>query len=211
MKPSVYRKQWIELRGSAAPDSDDLGRLSRRIALSFLDHYIQRDFYEPDYINLLCEMATFSAEAEISNAASAALFEIIVESLCDDFEDFRLEAYVRVMSQVISYCRKLPAGEKLNRSLDKYGVASFDKLFDRALKLHTKKFSYDVNKPIERAVIMSRVTIGADVAITSVIIQRLLQVWPDAEVVLVANPKLKGIFGGNPQIRLRDLNYSRRG
>lgn len=211
MKPSVYQKQWIELRSIAATDSRDLMHLSRRIALSFLDHYIQRDFYQPEYIDLLCEMATFFAETETNNVASAALFEIIVEGLCDDFEDFRLEAYVRVMSQVISYCRKLPPGEKLNRSLNKYGVTSFEKLFDRAIKLHTRKFSCHTDKPVERAIILSRVTIGADVAITSVIIQRLLQIWPDAEIVLVANPKLRGIFGGNPQIRIRELNYSRRG
>ncbi|MHC4186401.1 MAG: hypothetical protein ACYSR4_10820 [Planctomycetota bacterium] len=115
------------------------------------------------------------------------------------------------MSQVISYCRKLPAGRKLNRCLDDYGVTSFEKLFDRALKLHTQQFSYDPDKPVERAVLLSRVTIGADVAITSVIIQRLLQVWPDADIVIIGSTKLKGIFGGNPQIRLRELNYSRRG
>jgi len=211
MKPSVYRKQWIELRRADAPGADDLSHLSRRIALSFLDHYIQRDFYEPDYIDLLCEMATSFTEADLNNIASSALFEIIVERLCDDFEDFRLEAYVRVMSQVISYCRKLPAGEKLNRCLNAYEVTSFEKLFERALKLHTQQFSCDADKPIERVVLLSRVTIGADVAITSVIIQRLLQIWPDAQIVIIGSAKLKGIFGGNPQIRLRELNYSRRG
>ncbi|MHC4154249.1 MAG: glycosyltransferase family 9 protein [Planctomycetota bacterium] len=211
MKPSVYRKEWIELRQAAAPSADDLSHLSRRIAFSFLDHYIQRDFYEPDYIDLLCEMATSFTESDLNNIASSALFEIIVERLCDDFEDFRLEAYARVMSQVISYCRKLPAGEKLNRCLDDYGVTSFEKLFDRALKLHTQQFSYNTDKPVERAVLLSRVTIGADVAITSVIVQRLLELWPGAEIVIIASAKLKGIFGGNPQIRLRELNYSRRG
>ncbi|MHC4186402.1 MAG: hypothetical protein ACYSR4_10825 [Planctomycetota bacterium] len=58
MKPSVYRKQWIDLRQAAAPGADKISHLSRRIAFSFLDHYIQRDFYEPDYIDLLCEMAS---------------------------------------------------------------------------------------------------------------------------------------------------------
>jgi hypothetical protein len=161
MKPSVYRKQWIELRQAGALHADDLSHLAHRIAFSFLDHYIQRDFYEPEYIDLLCEMATFFTEADLRNIASSALFEIIVERLCDDFEDFRLEAYTRVMSQVISYCRRLPAGEKLNSCLDAYEVTSFEKLFERALKLHTQQFAYEANKPVERTVLLSRVTIGA--------------------------------------------------
>ena len=28
---------------------------------------------------------------------------------------------------------------------------------------------------------------------------RLLEIWPDTEIVLVANPKLRGIFGGEPK------------
>ncbi len=211
MKSSAYRKKWIELHNCAALDKDDLSRLSRQIAFSFLDRYIQRDSYGNNYINLLCEMATSFTDANLNDMASSALFEIIVERLCDNFEDFPLETYIRIMSQVISYCRKLPEGEKLNRCLKAYGVTSFRRLFNRALTIHTQQYSYDVGRPLQRAILLSRVTIGADVAITSVIIQRLLQLYPNLEIVVVGSPKLKGIFGGNSRIRLRHLTYSRRG
>ena len=65
---------------------------------------------EREYIDLLCQMATFHTKADLSNIASAALFEIIVEKLCDDFEDLPVEVYSRVMCQVISFCRSVPAG-----------------------------------------------------------------------------------------------------
>ena len=54
-------------------------------------------------------------------------------------------------------------------------------------------------------------TIGADVAILSVMIQRLRRLFPEADMVVVGNRKLEGLFGGNPDVRIRELSYARRG
>ena len=56
-----------------------------------------------------------------------------------------------------------------------------------------------------------RVTIGADVAITSIIIQRLADLFPDAELVLIGGSKLDEIYGGNSRIRLQTVDYNRQG
>ena len=40
-------------------------------------------------------------------------------------------------------------------------------------------------------------TIGADVAVTSIIIQRLAELYPKAELVLIGGGKLDEIYGGN--------------
>ena len=57
----------------------------------------------------------FLADRELSRAVSSAFFSVIVEELCDDYEEFQFEVYNRVMSQVISYCRNIPAGKKIDR------------------------------------------------------------------------------------------------
>ena len=38
---------------------------------------------------------------------------------------------------------------------------------------------------IKKILLLSRVTIGADVAVTSIIIQRLAELYPKAEMVLI--------------------------
>jgi ADP-heptose:LPS heptosyltransferase len=67
------------------------------------------------------------------------------------------------------------------------------------------------NQNIKKILLLSRVTIGADVAITSIIIQRLAKFFPAAELVLIGGSKLDEIFGGNSKIKLRRIAYSRDG
>lgn len=210
MDPSIYRNRWHKLRDGKT-DPEELHHLSRQAAFSFIDKYFQNGTYVGDYIDLLCEMATFHAREELNNIASAALFEVVVEKFCDDFEDLPVEVYSRVMSQVVSYCRTVPAGRGLDDRLTDFGVTSFDQLFQRAVATHTRQYRYDASKPPRRVILLSRVTIGADVAILSVMVQRLRWLFPEADFVVVGNRKLQGLLGGSPDIRIRELSYARRG
>jgi ADP-heptose:LPS heptosyltransferase len=210
MEPSVYREKWLALKG-ASPSPDELSQLARQIAYSFIDRYYQNGLYGEQYIELLCEMATSFTDAELNNRASSALFGIIVEELCDDYEEMPVETYSRVMSQVISYCRKLPEGASLDGRLADFGISSFDELYHRANLVHSRKYIYSAGKPPAKIILLSRVTIGADVAILSVMIQRLMKIFPDAEIVVIGDAKLEGIFAGHPGIRVRRLSYARCG
>lgn len=210
MEPTVYRQKWHKLRESKV-DLNAMHQLSRSIAFSFIDRYFQRSHYEPAYIDLLCEMATAYSNPECNNVASAALFGLVVEKLCDDFEELPVELYSRVMCQVISFCRATPSGSALDETLADFDIASFDHLYQRAVATHTTQYSRDVTKRPNRVILLSRVTIGADVAILSVMIQRLRKLFPEAEIVIVGNRKLAGLFESAPNVRLRELGYARRG
>jgi ADP-heptose:LPS heptosyltransferase len=210
MDPSIYRKKWDKLRTGKA-DPEELYRLARQIAFSFIDRHFQGGLYVGDYIDLLCEMATFHAKAELNNIASSALFEVVVEKLCDDFEDLPVEAYSRVMCQVISYCRTVPAGRNLDARLADFGLQSFGPLYERAVALHGRQCVHDKTRPPRRVILLSRVTLGADVAILSVMIQRLHRLFPEADLVVLGHRKLHGLFGGNRDVRLQELDYARRG
>jgi ADP-heptose:LPS heptosyltransferase len=59
--------------------------------------------------------------------------------------------------------------------------------------------------------VLSRVTIGADILLSSVALQRLHQKYPQAELVLLGDGKLQGLFGGLPMVRVRPISYARRG
>jgi ADP-heptose:LPS heptosyltransferase len=210
MDPSIYRKRWQKLRDGKAA-ADELQQLARQIAFSFVDKHFQSGTYVADYIELLCEMATSYAKDDLNGIASSALFEVVVEKLCDDFEDLPVEVYSRVMCQVISYCRTVPAGKSLDARLTGFGIASVDQLHQRAVSIHSRPCHYDKTRPPRRIMLLSRVTIGADVAILSVMIQRLRRLFPEADLVVIGNRKLQGLFGGNPDIRIRELSYARRG
>lgn len=209
MEPSVYRDKWLGLKQNPRPD--ELSRLSRQVAFSFIDRYYQNGSFEPEYIDLLCEMATSFSDMRLNNTAASALFEIIVEELCDDYEEMPVETYSRVMSQVITYCRSISAGKTLDKRLTDFGISSFEEINHRSNFIHSRQYKYDIEKPPEKIILLSRVTIGADVAILSVIIQRLAKIFPRAEIVIIGSDKLTGIFGGNSGIRIHPLNYARRG
>jgi len=60
-------------------------------------------------------------------------------------------------------------------------------------------------------VVLSRVTLGADVAITSRIIERLKREFPDAEIVLVGGRKVTELFGGDARLTFKEIAYRRAG
>jgi hypothetical protein len=210
MKSHSYRDKWSALIKQNC-DPDQLKRLSRQVAYSFLDHYLKDCRYEKEYIDLLCEMTTFSEDPQLNNAGAHALFGIIVETLCDDFEELQTATYNRVMTQVISYCRNIPAGKELDLTLKEFRIYSSKDLLERVTKIRANCNSLSPQKHLKKIILLSRVTIGADVAITSVIVQRLSKIFPEAEIVLIGQSKLEEVYGGNPRIKIRKVPYSKRG
>jgi ADP-heptose:LPS heptosyltransferase len=196
-------------RGPVTPE--ELERLSCQIANSFLDYYLKDCRYEEEYIDLLCEMTTFSSNPELINPGTHALFSTIVERLCDDFEELQTETYNRVMTQIISKCRDIPGGKEFDSRLKEFGIHSSEDLINRIRKVRSNGASLSCKKSIKKVLILSRVTIGADIAVTSVIIQRLHHTFPDAQVVLIGSSKLKEVYGGNPRITISEVPYSRKG
>ena len=209
MKLSFYREKWSVVKTAA--DREEVRRLSRQIAHSFMDAYLKDCHYEDDYIDLLCEMTTFSEDNNLTGMAAQALFSIIIESLCDDFEDLQTETYNRVMAQLIAYCRTLPSGNDLDRCLNDFEIFNRHDLLNRVKTIRRDGKQLDRQKDIKKFLLLSRVTIGADVAITSIIIQRLAALFPEAEMVLIGGSKLDEIYGGNPRIRFQTVDYNRKG
>ncbi len=210
MTSSFYRKKWSKIKAHIV-DPEKIKRLSRQVAHSFMDSYLKNCHYEEDYIDLLCEMTTISQDPGLNGVAAQSLFSIIIESLCDDFEELQTETYNRVMAQVITFCRRLSAGKELDRSLNDFRVYSRMDLLERIKTIRLEAKSLSQHRDIKKILLLSRVTIGADVAVTSIIIQRLAELYPKAEMVLIGGGKLDEIYGGNPRIRLQKVEYERNG
>ena len=210
MKSTFYRNKWSHIKANIV-DPEEIKRLSRQVAHSFMDSYLKDCHYEEDYIDLLCEMTTISRDPGLNSIASRALFSIIIESLCDEFEELQTETYNRVMTQVVSFCRKLSAGKELDRSLNNFRIYSRKDQLERIKTIRMEARSLSRHRDITKILLLSRVTIGADVAVTSIIIQRLAELYPKAEMVLIGGGKLDELYGGIPRIRFQKAEYERNG
>lgn len=210
MRPAYYQDKWMHLKESS--DAFAIESLVQRVAFSFIERYFYSDEYNADYIELLCDMATHFEDEELNQLAARALFGIVIERLCDDFEELQTETYNRLICQIISFLRQLPDGKALHRELNSFGLESEQQLYQR---IESIRLSPDepVQKPIKPAkvLILSRVTIGADVAITSVICQRVAHLFPNAEIVVFGNAKLSQVFSVESGVKVHEIHYSRRG
>jgi ADP-heptose:LPS heptosyltransferase len=209
MDPVQYKIQYQSLlqRGDEAAWM----RLARQTAFSFIDHCYYSDRYEPEYIELLCGMAMGLPDPAVNHVGTSVLFGIVIEELCDDYEDFQFETYSRVMAQVIDYCRRLPQGRLLDEHLTGFGLNHSEALLERIRRIHDASSIWKVQRTVEKIILLSRITLGADVAIVSVMVQRLLQAYPHADVLILGEKKLAELFAGHQRVRVHPVAYPRHG
>lgn len=119
---------------------------------------------------------------------------MIVELLADLFEPSLCDVYARLFSYVIS--RALPA----------YPA---DDLLQRYRKVrNVRRFP---GGEVKRVFVLSRVTLGADVAVTSVVLAAAKERFPEAEICLIAPQKNVELFAADDRIGSIPVVYGRSG
>ena len=161
---------------------------------------------------------TASSDQSIARAGLTALFPGLIEWLNDSFTPESAFYYNQVFSQIIETCRHLPEGIELDLWLRRFDLLDRQSLlarFDRLGKTMDREQPARIDPGrLRRVLFLSRVTIGADVAVTSVLIDGLRCSLPDpnqVEIVLIGPRKLEELFGGDPRIRIREVSYDRGG
>ena len=117
-----------------------------------------------------------------------AFLSIVVERLGDLFEPRLCETYDRLFTEVI--LRVAP------------------EMAPRLRKLNGRAVPPD---SASRVYVLSRVTLGADVAVTSVMLDAAKRRYPNAEVVFVGPRKSYELFEADPRIRHLPAPYARSG
>jgi hypothetical protein len=117
-----------------------------------------------------------------------AFLSIVVERLGDLFEPRLCETYNRLFKQVI--LRVAP---------------------ELAPRLRKSKEPSVAPDSADRIYVLSRVTLGADVAVTSVMLDAAKRRYPNAEIVFVGPPKSYELFEADPRIKLLPAPYARSG
>ncbi|MGA1368887.1 MAG: glycosyltransferase family 9 protein, partial [Blastocatellia bacterium] len=152
------------------------------------------------------------ANREIAEAVTSLLFREGIERINDSFVPSAEEVYRRLFSQVVHYWSRRPEGRFIAKGLPFFALADEQQLVDR----HRALASCPVPTATERAAVrkilfLSRVTVGADVAITSVLMDGVRHALPGAERVLLGAERLRELYGGEAGLRIRSIDYPRGG
>ena len=120
-----------------------------------------------------------------SEEGTRALFQVLIEPLGDRFELKLVDYYIDIFSHVIA--RTIP-GENADRLRARYQrVRASDRFAWRNPK---------------RVYVLSRVTLGADIAITSQCLSAAALRFPDAEIFFVGSPRNFELFAGDRRFQL---------
>lgn len=130
--------------------------------------------------------------ALVDEPCARALFGILVEGLGDRFEPTLCDAYANLFSQAI-----VSAGTEGHNSATL--VARY-----RRIRL-TRRAAWEPR----RVLVLSRVTLGADVAVTSVLLAAAKQAFSRAEIVFAGPRKNFELFAADPRLTHAAVNYRR--
>ncbi|MEK7485472.1 MAG: glycosyltransferase family 9 protein [Planctomycetota bacterium] len=176
---------------------------------SFLGLFFAQRRYLNEAIQTLTFLLIHPSEV-IQNEAIKGVFQLLVERLNDSFNPDYGPLYDHLFGEIVDFCRHQPSGKELDESLKKFHLFSASDLFFRKESLKNV-YPLSPNEQLKKIILLSRVTLGADVAITSIIFERLKRRYPQAEIVFLASSKADELFGGDPRIRIVELNYQRKG
>ena len=170
--------------------------------------------------------------------AAAALFGGVVEPFCDGFTARGARACEAVLAQVIDLARHAPGARALDAALRDEGIGGEADLLARA-RWGTGGLPQSEPSPslgsaptpgptppapparrapwalpseprrVRRLIVLSRVTLGADLAVNGVLLPALMGRFPDAEAVLLG-PEVARPFAEGLGARIRPVEYGRR-
>ena len=147
----------------------------------------------------------FSADEPVASAATSAIFLDIVEPWSDRFSPAHCDAYVAFMSEVM-YASGSPVAAELARQ----GLQGPAELARRYSSIRTAGRPDPLDpERVTTAVVLSRVTLGADVAVTSAVIRAVLRAFPRTSVTFLAPRKNLALLAGDERIDGREVSYGR--
>ncbi len=135
----------------------------------------------------------FHADPAVAAEASATLFRDVVEPLSDSFEPADVDRYVELFAPAIA------------RAVPDYDAPQLVARYQRIRR----------RRPIagnpRRVFVLSRVTLGADIAVTSVVVDAAKKRFPSAEVCFVGPRKSCELFEADPRLSFVEAPYPRTG
>jgi hypothetical protein len=140
----------------------------------------------------LIERALDEDDLFAARAATYAFFGIVIEGLGDLFSPALCDVYAQLFARVIA------------RALPEHNAHDLMLRYNRIRQV--RRFP---GGEVLRVFVLSRITLGADVAVTSVVLDAAKKRFPDAEICLVGPPKNAELFSADTRVTPIALFYGR--
>lgn len=134
--------------------------------------------------------------AGLAASGDPSLFSVLAEGLSDRFEKRLADAYVSIFSDVIA------------PFLQGWSAGALRERYERVRGLRPCGIP---DCAIERVVVLSRVTLGADVAVTSVLLDAAKRRFPGARILFAAGRKNYDLFAADARLEHLPVAYGRSG
>jgi hypothetical protein len=165
---------------------------ANELAQEILEACLRNGTWPVRTLDALIERALDEDDPLPATAATRALFGIVIERLGDLFEPALCDVYARLFSQVIS------------RALPEYDAGDLLLRYQRVR--HVRRFS---GGSVQNIFVLSRVTLGADIAVTSVALAAAKERFPEARIHFVGPAKNAELFAADERIRPVIVPYGR--
>src|SRR5690606_32349058 len=212
--PSASRRRGSRRRGSvlerpqsgSRPALREVGKPTLEEAIAaFWRHHSRRRSPLRSSVARLAELA-LAPEPEVAAESTRVVFERIIEPLCDGFTRRGAETYRRMFAQIIMAARKRPECRALDDALAEAGVVSERDL----LRVPNPRPLTDAERGrVRKVVVLSRMTLGADIAIAMPILKRAEALFPNARIAFVGSDAAKVLTRSFERVDPVEVPYGR--
>ena len=130
-----------------------------------------------------------SNDIDAAGAGTAMLFGGVIESLADTFAADDRKALEQVLARVIARVRSLPQARTFNERLSRWGLIDERACLRRVDRRSWIRGLPSVDPPdVSKVLVLSRVTLGADILLNTPVIQKAALTFPNAQIVFVGDP-----------------------
>ncbi len=160
----------------------------------FNDAVSQKALLPLDLITLLTQMA-LGSNASLAEDATQSLYGKIILPLCDDFTSSSVDIANQVLISMIQAFCHTSQGQEARQILNDFHLDTPESFLSRYKDLtRPRGLSEEDREQIKKVFILSRVTLGADIAITSLILSQCKDSLPNAKIHLVGPDHLRHLF-----------------
>jgi hypothetical protein len=166
-------------------------------------------------VDALGDLLFHPGDTRVAASSVGPFFSGVIEPLADSDEVGDRRALEAVLARLLLGVPAAGRGPEVSggfRSLlERFGFETEAAMCDRVEQLATPRPCRLSPEQVQRVILFSRVTIGADVLLTGLALAKLRRRFPDAGAVFIGPEKNAGVLSGARELEVRPVRYPRGG
>jgi hypothetical protein len=196
--------------------------LARAAADAFRRGYVEEREPPMEAVDALAALLLRGGDRAVAEAAVGPLFTGVVEPLADSYDGEDRRAMVAALARLLARTPGLALQDhveaddraraaRFGERLRELGLTTEASLIERVRRVARPRACRLRPDRVRGVILLSRITIGADVLLNGLALAKLRRVFPAAERVLIGPVKNARLFAGADRFHGCDVDYPRRG